>query len=70
MASKRFIKPTKPEPISIVLQLTSAERDAARQKMYRSEYLYCMAEAKRQHPEWTLKQRQAYANESVWALFD
>lgn len=69
MASKRFVKPVKPIP-TIVKSFDWEAFDKNRSKLARNEYAYCMAEAKRIHPEWTLKQRQEYASRSVDSMFD
>lgn len=69
MANKRFVKPIKPNP-QIPAIADQGTIDANRDIIARDEYRYCLREAKRQHPEWTLKQRQEYARNSAQSLFD
>lgn len=70
MANKRFIKPIRPNvTITPVVDITQTVKDN-RDAICRDEYRYCLAEAKRQHPDWTLAQRQAYARNVAQSLFD
>lgn len=69
MANKRFVKPIRPD-VTIPAIRDQATIDANRDVIARDEYRYSLAEAKRQHPEWTLKQRQEYAQQSVASLFE
>ena len=71
MASKRFVKPLRLESVHREKTLEDWNReDKARTKSCEDEYRYCLAEAKRLHPDWTLAQRRAYARESANSLFD
>lgn len=79
MANKRFIKKDldgnvlTPELIAAKAAANAAVHkalEAERDKMAINEYRYCLAEARRQHPDWTLKQRQEYAQRSAAALFE
>lgn len=73
MANKRFVKPVKPIAAEPIKMMTAEDLDRVmreRGKIAKAEYVYCLAEAKRQHPEWTLKQRQAYARHAAESLFD
>lgn len=69
MANRRFVKPVRPNPC-IPAIADQGTIDANRDRIARDEYRYCLAEAKRQHPDWTLAQRQAYARNSANSLFD
>lgn len=69
MANKRFVKPIRPNP-SIPAIADQGTIDANRDRIARDEYRYCLREAKRLHPDWTLKQRQEYAQRSASELFD
>lgn len=69
MANKRFVKPIRPNATipAIADQGTiNANRDA----LWRDEYRYALAYARKRYPNWTLAERQAYAQRSAHALFD
>lgn len=76
MANKRYVKMQK--IVKATLALPSREeriadwskRQEQRDTVAQNEYRYCLAEAKRQHPDWTLAQRQAYARNAASSLFD
>lgn len=70
MANKHFVKPIKIMPAK-EKTLEDWQREADnRERICQEEYCYCLLEAKRLHPEWTLKQRQEYARNSAQSLFD
>ena len=69
MPNKRFQKPIRPD-VTIPAIRDEATIQANREVLYRDEYRYAMAESRRQHPEWTLAQRQAYARNAANCLFD
>jgi hypothetical protein len=58
------------DPANIKEALELQKIHTSRDKIAREEYRHALAEAKRKHPEWSLRERQAYARKCAQSLFD